>query len=324
MRMIISTIGALLLAIAVGQGSSNAQAQGGGTQIVVPYGPGGLPDLLARVVGQKMGDNNGSSFVVENKAGGSGIIGAQYFLSRARPDGKTIFLIDNNTDAINAAIYPKLPYDPARDFAVVGQAVQGPMYLVANASTGINSVRELVERAKKSPGSINYGSPGVGTLHHLGMEQFAKMADIRLTHIPYRGVQQATPALLRGEVTVMFAARASVASLVESGQLRILAVGSWERSPLTPEVPTMISQGYPGLVVLTNMGFAVTAGTPAEIVTTLNAELMKALEAPDVRSSIERLGVQVVTGPAENFAKQLASDRRTYSALARDINLTLD
>lgn len=319
------TLAAMAIALVLGQDATSAQGFPQRTiHIVVPYGPGGLPDLLARVVGQKMTENTGHQVVVDNKSGGSGIIGARYFLSRAEADGHTIFLIDNNTDAINAAVYPNLPYNPSTDFASVAQAVQGYMYLVANPSAGINSVGELIASAKAKPGGINYGSPGIATLHHLGMEQLAMMAGVKLTHVPFRGVAQATPGLLRGDVAVMFASLASVSSSVEAGTLRLLAVGSARQSALTPEVPTVAGEGYPGFTVATNMGFAVRADTPRTIIKQLNAELVTALKSPDVISRIEALGVGVLTGTPEEFAAELARDREVYSRLARDIDLKLN
>ncbi|MDF2119113.1 tripartite tricarboxylate transporter substrate binding protein [Roseiarcaceae bacterium H3SJ34-1] len=292
--------------------------------IVVPYNPGGMPDVMARIVGQKLAENVGQPVVIENKPGGAGIIGAQYFLSRALPDGYTIFLLDNNTAAINAAVYPDLPYDPARDFIPVAQAVEGYVYLVANAKAGISTLDELVASARKNPGKLNYASPGTATLHHLGMEQLALMAGIKLVHVPYRGTAQATTDLLRGDVAFMFATLASVSQHVEEGSLRLIAVGAPKRSALTPDVPTLDELGLKGFLAGTTMGFAVKAGTPPEIVSKLNAEINKALKAPNVIAGIDVLGVRPINTSPEQFGNQLAVDRTMYLKLVKDINFKLN
>jgi tripartite-type tricarboxylate transporter receptor subunit TctC len=292
--------------------------------MIVPYGPGGLPDGLARVVGQKISENTGQAVIVENKPGASGIIGAQYFLSKAAPDGNMLFVIDNNTYAINAAIYPNLAYKPARDFSTVTQAIQGPMYLVANANVPVHSVQDIIALAKANPGNPMYGSPGNATLHHLGMEQLSLMSGIKMTHVPYKGVAQATPGLLSGDVSFMWASLASVSSFAKAGKLRILAVGSTQRSSLTPDVPTVAESGFPGFEVAVNMGFAVPAGTPRAIVDRLNGELVKALRSPEVTAKLQSFGVKVVASSPDQFAAQLNRDTESYTRLVRQTNLKVD
>lgn len=318
----LAAMAAALLAAQVG-----AQAQAPSQKplhIIVPYGPGGLPDGMARIVGQKMAENTGQSVIVENKPGASGIIGAQHFLSKAAPDGNMLFVVDNNTYAINAAIYPNLVYKPARDFVAVTQAIQGPMYLVANANAQVNSVHELIALAKANPVKTMYGSPGNATLHHLGMERLALMSGIKMTHIPYKGVAQATPGLLSGDVPFMWASLTSVASYAKAGRLRILAVGSTQRSSLTPDVPTVAESGFPGFEVAVNMGFAVPAGTPRAIVDRLNGELVKALKSPEVTAKLQSFGVKVVASSPDEFAAQLNRDTEAYTRLVQQTNLKVD
>jgi tripartite-type tricarboxylate transporter receptor subunit TctC len=320
--MVLAAFAAAVLAAA--QPGAHAQATPQKPlHIVVPYGPGGLPDGMARVIGQKLSENTGQQVVIENKPGGSGIIGAQYFLSKPA-DGNTLFVIDNNTYAINAAIYPNLPYNPGRDFATVAQAIQGPMYLVAHAGAEVNSVQDLVALAKNNPGRINYGSPGNATLHHLGMEQLALASGAKMTHIPYKGVAQATPGLLAGDVTAMFAALTSVTQHAKAGKLRILAVGSPQRSSLTPDVPSMTEAGFPGVEVAVNMGFATHAGAPRPMIDRLNAELLKVLKAPEVAARLEGFGVKVAGSTPEQFAAQLNQDKESYTRLVRQTNLKVD
>jgi len=291
-------------------------------RLVVPYGPSGLPDVLARVVGQKVSETLGEQVVIDNKPGASGIIGAQV-AAKAAPDGYTLFQTDNNLYAINPAVYPKLPYNPSRDFTPVTQAVRGYMFLVANPALGANSVQELIALANARPG-IMYGSFGNATLHHLGMEQLKLMAKVDLTHVPYKGAAQATPALLSGDVSVMFASLTSVAPLAKAGKLRILAVGSGQRSSIMPEVPTVAEAGFPGFEVGTSMGFAAPAGTPRPIIERLNAEFVKALKSPEVQAKMPALGVEVVANSPEQFAEQIRKDQEHYSRLVRQIGLKVD
>jgi tripartite-type tricarboxylate transporter receptor subunit TctC len=322
---ILAVIAAAVLAV-VGPPGARAQSQPPSQKplyIVVPYGPGGLPDGLARVVGQKLSENTGQQVIIENKPGASGIIGAQYFLSKPA-DGNTLFVLDNNTYAINAAIYPNLVYKPARDFAAVTLAIQGPMYLVTNSSSGVNSVQDLVTLAKNDPGRINYGSPGNATLHHLGMEQLALMSGVKMTHIPYKGVAQATPGLLAGDVTAMFASLTSVAPHAKAGKLKILAVGSTQRSSLTPDIPTVAESGFPGFEVAANMGFATHASVPRPVVDRLNAELVKVLKLPEVAAKLEGFGVKAVGSTPDQFAATITQDTASYTRLVQQTNLKVD
>ncbi|WP_338617124.1 tripartite tricarboxylate transporter substrate binding protein [Pigmentiphaga sp. CHJ604] len=318
-------IGGVAAALLAAQAPLHAQS--GNAQpllIVVPYGPSGLPDSLARIMGQKITENTGRPVIVENKAGASGIIGAQYFMGRAAADGNTVFLIDDNTYAINPAVYPDLPYKPAVDFTPVTQAIEGPMYLVANTGANIDSVQSLISQAKAKPKAINYGSPGNATIHHLGMEQIALMSGIEMVHIPYKGVAQSTPGLLSGDVSVMFVSLSSVAPHVQAGKLRLLAVGSTERSPLTPDIPTVSESGLPGVKVASNMGFAVRAGTPPDVVQRLNEEMVKALKSPDVTEKIEKLGVRVVANTSEEFSQQIKHDQDLFSRLVKQTGLKVN
>jgi tripartite-type tricarboxylate transporter receptor subunit TctC len=316
---------AAFAAAVIGHPGAHAQATAQKpVYIVVPYGPGGLPDGLARVVGQKLAENTGQQVIIENKPGASGIIGAQYFLSKAAPDGHTLFLHDNNTYAINAAIYPNLAYNPLRDFAAVTQAIQGPMYLVVNPGAGVDSVQDLVAQAKANPGRINYGSPGNATLHHLGMEQLALMSGVKMTHIPYKGVAQATPGLLAGDVTAMFASLTSVAPHAKAGKLKILAVGSTQRSSLTPDIPTVAESGFPGFEVAANMGFATHASVPRPVVDRLNAELVKVLKLPEVAAKLEGFGVKAVGSTPDQFAATITQDTASYTRLVQQTNLKVD
>ena len=288
----------------------------------MPYGTTGLPDILCRIVGAKLSEALGQPVVVDNKPGAGGIIAYQ-FVAKSAPDGHVILLSSDADYAITPALHAKLPYDPKRDFTPVTQAIRGAYFLVANSALGVNSVKELIALAKARPG-INYGSPGSGQTHHLAMVQFAGMAGVELTHIPYKGVAQATPALLAGDVSVMFVTLPSVASHVKTGQLRILATGTPLRSPLLPEVPTVAESGLPGFEVAVSMGFVVPAGTPRAVVGQLHTEFVKALRLPDIEARLVGLGMEVVAGTPEQFAEQIRKDQERYPRLVRQIGLKID
>ncbi|MFU2050691.1 Bug family tripartite tricarboxylate transporter substrate binding protein [Bordetella hinzii] len=313
----------LAAALLLGLGQGHAQPAPP-LHIIVPYGPSGLVDILARLLARKVTENTGRPVIVENKAGASGIIGVQAFLARAAPDGNTLLLLDDTIYAINPAVYRQLPYDAARDFAPVTQAVEGPMYLMANAAAHIDSVADLIAQARARPKAINYGSPGNASIHHLGMERLALVSGIALTHVPYKGVAQATPGLISGDVSVMFAALTSVAAQVDAGHVKLLAIGSEARSAATPDVPTLAQAGVPGVKVSATIGFAARAGTPPEVIARLNEALVNALRSPEVEAKIEAFGVRVVASRSDVFSEQMDQDRQLFKQLVEKAGLRAD
>jgi len=290
-------------------------------RIILPYGPTGLPDALARTIADGVSARIGQAVVVENKPGASGIIAAQA-AAKAEPDGHTLLLVDNNIYGINPAVFKELPYDPLKDFTPITQAISGPMYLVAHGGLGVKSVQELVALAKSRPG-MNYGSPGNATLHHLGMEQLALKAGLKLTHIPYKGVVQAVPALLTGDIACMFTSLGSVTAHVKAGKLTLLAVGSAERSKLTPDIPS-VAETVPGFEVSTTMGFAAPAGTPSAVIERLNREFVAALKTDAVASRISPLGVEIVANTPAQFDAQIRKDQAHYLAIVRATGLKVE
>lgn len=291
--------------------------------IVTPYGTAGLGDAVPRLLGERFTVNTGRPVIVENKPGASGIIGAQYFRQKANLNGDTVFLIDNSIYAINPAVYAKLPYQQ-KDFIPLMQAVQGPFYLVASAKSKVHTVQDLITEARERPGAVMYGSVGNATLHHLGSEQLARVAKIKMTHVPYKGAAELVPGLLSGDVSFGFLTLASVKAHVESGRLRLVAVGSAKRQAATPDVPTLVESGLPGVVIEANMGFAVLAGTPEAVINKLTADFTEALRNPEVKARIEGLGVNVVPTNSALWAAQLNKDAETFGELVRDIGLKLD
>jgi len=291
-------------------------------RLVVPYLTGGLPDVLARMVAQKMATNVGQQVIVENRAGASGIVAAELVV-RAEPDGYTLFVGDIGHYAVNPALYPKLPYAPLRDFAPVTQAVTGPLFLVVNPELGVNTIEDFVSLARTRPG-INYGTPGNASTHHLGTSHFANVAGIRLVHVPYKSNAQAVPGLLSNDVSMMFVALPSVLPHVRAGKLRILATGSAERSPLMPEVPGMREKGFANVDIVTNIGFFAPAATPKPVLARLNAEIVAALRSPEIEPKMPGLGATVVAGTPEQFTERIRTDQAMYAALIRQVDIKVE
>jgi tripartite-type tricarboxylate transporter receptor subunit TctC len=292
-------------------------------RLVLPNANVGLPDVLARMAAAKMSESIGQPVVVENKPSAGGVIAGE-MVAKAPADGYTILLFGNGEYAVAPALYGnKLPYDPARDFAPITQAVSGPYFVVANSALGVSSVQELISLAKQRPG-INYGSPGNGQVPHLAMAQFALMAGVNLTHVPYKGVAQSTPALLAGDISVMIVTLPSVASHVKTGKLRVLANASSQRAPVLPQVPTVAESGLPGYEFEVSLGFFVPAGTPRPVIERLNSELVKAFKTPESESRLATFGMDVIAGTPEQFAQRVAKDQAHYGQLVRQIGLKVD
>jgi tripartite-type tricarboxylate transporter receptor subunit TctC len=315
---------ALLAAALLASATAHGQAfPSRPVKIIVPYAPNGLPDVVARVVGAAMASDLGQQVVIDNKAGGSTIIGAEA-AARSAPDGYTLFLMDNNSSSITPALIARLPYDPEKDFTPITQAVRGPFFLIANEALGVGSVQELIALARRRPGQINYASPGNATVHHITMEQLKLLAKIDLVHVPYKGVIQVTPALLSNEVSVMFNTLPSMIQHVKAGKLRILAVASLQRTALMPDVPTVAEAGFPEFDLDTTVGFAAPAGTPRPVIERLHGALVKGMNAPDVKAKLLTFGMEVVGSTPEQFGEQIRKRRAYYAKLVRDINLKLD
>ncbi len=250
--------------------------------IVVPFPPGGSTDLLARRIGEKLAQSLGQPVLVENRAGAGGTVGSDY-VTKSAPDGYTLLMGVTGTNAISASLYPKLPYDPLRDFVPVSVVVSAPLVLVVASTAKQKSVADLIAYAKKNPGAITHGSPGKGTSMHLTGEMFAQASGTQLTHVPYRGSAPALQDLLGGQISAMFGDLLVVQPMVAAGKLRALAVTSKERHPMFPGVPTMAESGLAGFEALSWQGLFAPAATPPDIVARLNAEVVKIVRAPELK-----------------------------------------
>jgi tripartite-type tricarboxylate transporter receptor subunit TctC len=284
-------------------------------RVVVPITPGGAPDILARTLAQRIAEPLGQPVVVENRAGAGGLLAAESVLKSAA-DGHALLLVDTGNYAVTPALYPKFPYDMERDFVPVVLAANPPVYLVANAASPFASLQDFVRLARAGP-ALAYGSTGNGNVTHLAMEMLRSLTGAQLTHIPYKGAAGLAPALLSGEVGIGFIGYPIVAPHVRSGKLRVLAVSSAQRNPLTPGIPTLAQAGVAGYAFDISMGFLAPAGTPRPLVLRLNDEINRALEAPEVRQVLARAGIPTVGGTPEAFAAVIAAEARQMAALVK-------
>ena len=276
-------------------------------KLVVPYPAGGSADILARVVGQNLGEQLGQSIIVENRAGAGTAIGAE-FVAHSKPDGYTLLLGTVSSHAMNPALTPTLGYDAVRDFAPVAPLATIPFVLDVNASLPVRTVKELVSYAKAHPGAINYSSAGNGTSNHLAGELFNMMAGVDLVHVAYKGSAPALQDLIAGQVQVMFDLVSTSIPWIKSGAIRPLAVTGAARVPSLPEIPTLKESGYPDYEVTAWFGIFAPAGTPEAVVARLNAVCAQAMASPEVRDKLGPLGMETMNGSPQAFARLVAAD----------------
>lgn len=316
----------LLVAVAMAASASLALAQQNypsqPIRLIVPHPPGGVTDILARLVGQKLSENSGWQVIVENKGGGGSTI-AENFVAQAEPDGHTIFITGRDV-TIRSSLYDKLPYDPDRDFAPVSQLVWSPMVLVANPSLQADDQKALIALAKESPGKIAYASPGNGSGAHLAMEMFAKAVGVDLLHVPYKGPGAATTDLLGGQVSLMFLQMAVALPHLESGKLKAIAFPSPQRSPQLPDLPTVAESGLPGFDVTPWFGIMAPVKTPRPVIDQLSAELVKVMHRPDVAEQLARQGVEAVGGTPDEFAALIAKESPGWKQVVKDAGVRVD
>jgi tripartite-type tricarboxylate transporter receptor subunit TctC len=313
----------LLLAgsAAWGQGGAPGAAQVP-LRLIVPFTPGTGIDLVARTLGPRLGERLGRPVIVENRPGASGNIGTEAVV-RAAPNGHTL-LVTVNTLVMNRSLYPQLTFDPVRDLTAVSLTGWGQLLLVAPPQAGLRTTADLVRAAKARPGKLNYASPGVGTPHHLSMELFKQAAGIYLTHIPYRGSAPAVTDLLAGQVEAAFLPIHVALPQVRSGKLVALGIGSGQRHPLLPEVPTLAESRLGQVDVDMWYGVFAPRGTPPELVARLNRELQVILATPEVRTAFQTQGMDPATSTPEAFRRLVAQDAERWARLIRAQNIQPD
>ena len=317
MRRIVLALGACAFtALAVAQSFPSKPIR-----VLVPTTAGGVPDVLARAVGQRMAESMGQPVVVENKAGAGGILAAEAVL-KSPPDGHTLFLGDTGNYAVSAALYAKFPYDVQRDFVPVVLAAAPPVYLVANAASPFTSVEDVVRAAKTD--TVIYGSTGNGNVTHLAMELFRSLTGANLTHVPYKGAAGLAPALLSGDVPIGFIGYSIVAPHVKTGKVRILAVSTSQRSSLTPNIPTVAEAGVPGYGFDISVGYLAPAGTPAAVVHRLNAEINAALKLAEVRQVLDTGGIPAIGGTPEAFGEAIRNEVALMAKVVKTAGLKVE
>jgi len=288
-------------------------------RMVVTYPPGGSSDLMGRILAQKLTDLWGQQVLVENKSGAAGSIGMDY-AAKLPADGYS-FVIGNFGPVATNPILSKVPYDVQKDFHTVSMVCTGPQILVVNANSPIKNVAELVAAAKKEPGRINFGTSGPGSMSHLVGEMFKKQAGIDIVQVPYKGGVLAVQDLLAGQVQMIFSDALPVMQHIRAGKLRALAVTSKDRSPLTPEIPTMVEQGFPDLVAVNWWGVLVPAGTPKPIIDRMQADHVKVLAMPDVKEKFAALGVEPMSSTPEQMTRFVQAEADRYGKLIREANI---
>jgi len=290
-------------------------------RLIVPYGPGGSSDVIARAMSAEMSKGLGQSVIVENKAGGQGAIAMQEG-ARAAPDGYTVVLGHVGTMAVNPAMMPKLPYDVQHDFLPVALLAKVPMVFAVGPSAHVDTLPQLIAKAKNAPGTLNYGSAGNGSAGHLAFEMLNLAAGMNLTHVPYKGTGAQMADLLAGNIDAASAGLPGFLSFAQAGKLKVLAVGSANRLHSVPEVPTVAELGYPDFESSQWFGLIVPAKTPADVIDRLHKEAMKALASPTVQKRLEEdSSTAAGMGPAE-FAAFITSEQKRWGDVVRRAKLT--
>jgi len=291
-------------------------------RLIVTYPPGGSSDLMGRVLGQKLSDLWGQQVLIESKPGAAGSIGME-FAARQPADGYSFVIGNFGPVAVNPVL-SKVPYDVQKDFLPVSMVCTGPNILVVNAASPEKSVQELVAAAKKSPGKFNFGTSGPGSMSHLVGEMFKRSAAIDIVGVQYKGGVLAVQDLLGGQVQMIFSDALPVMAHIRAGKLRPIGITSKDRSPLSPDIPTMAEQGFPDLVAVNWWGVLVPAGTPRPIVEKLNADLVKALADPDLKTRYAQLGVEPVSSTPEFLGEFIRTESARYAKLIKEIGIKAD
>lgn len=320
MKKILTTIGVLGAVMAISQPAWAQEFPQGNRpiKIVVPYTAGGSSDFLARIVAKKMAENMQHNVMVENKPGGSTVLGGDY-VARSAPDGYTVYLIGELTNGSLVALNKNLPYDPVKSFAGITNLVESPLVISVHPDFPAKTLTEFVDYAKAHPGKVTYGSAGLGNTLHLAGAQFSAETDIEMTHVPYKGASQALIDLVAGRIDVMFDLPQTPLSQIREGKLRPLAVTGTSRLDLLPEVPTPAEAGVPEYSFTTRIGLAVPADTPSAIRERLNQEAVKAVEDPEVKKALSDRAMYIATSATPDaYSADLKSAVERVTKLLHD------
>jgi tripartite-type tricarboxylate transporter receptor subunit TctC len=314
-RLLLSAAASLALAVAL---PTHAQTTGWPDKplkLVVGYPAGGATDVIARLVAGKLGEQLGQTVIVDNRPGANSNVSAEY-VAHAPADGYTLYMY-SVAQTINASLYPKLGYDPQKDFAPIGMIAKIPNILVVNTALPVKTVADYIRYAKGSADGISFASAGNGSSTQLSAEMFKMSTGLNMLHVPYRGSSPAITDLIGGQVNSMFDNAPSALPHIKSGRLRAIAITSAKRSPLLPDVPTIAESGFPGFEVHSWFGLAAPAGTPRPIIERLNAELAKAAAAPDVRQRLQDIAATQEQGTPEQMRAFIASELKRWAEVVK-------
>ena len=313
------TAGLICVAALAGSTAESALAQSYPTKavrIVVPQAPGSQSDLFTRMLGQKLTESLGQPVISDPRPGAGGMLGAE-IAARAAPDGYTLLMGTNSTHGSNPVLYAKTPYDPVKDFAPITLTLGTPYVLAVHPSVPVTTLKQLIAFAKAKPGQLNYASAGNGSTHHLCGELLKSMAGIDIVHVPYKGGPPANTAVLGGEMPMQFASVAALHTNIKSGKLKGIGVTTTTRSRLLPDVPTLSEAGLPGFEMLSWFGLLAPAATPRAMINRLNAETIKALSSPDMKSTFAAQGSEVMSGTPEQFADHIKVEIARIGKIAK-------
>lgn len=315
---------ALLIAVLPVAGPAIAQSYPSKpVRMIIGFPPGGGTDIIGRIVAQRMGEGLKQQIIPDNRGGAAGQIAAE-LTAKAPPDGYTVMMAHIAAISILPSLYPRLPYDPVRDFAPISLVAISPQLVVAHPSLPAKNIKELIALAKARPGQIHFSSVGNGTVQHLAGELFNLQAGVKMVHVPYKGGGPAVIDLVAGHVQLSFDVIPVVVSHVKAGKLRPIAVTSEKRTPLMPDVPTVNESGLKGFDLSTWWGLVAPAGVGKEVVARLHGETVKALQLPDVRERIAANGADPVGNSPEEFATFIRNERTKYARIVKEANIKID
>jgi tripartite-type tricarboxylate transporter receptor subunit TctC len=307
---------ALVLAFA---GAAHAQWPAKPIKMVVPFPAGGPTDVMTRALSDKLAQALGQAVVVDNKPGAGGTIGSD-FVAKSAPDGYTLLMATSSTHSVGPSLQ-KLPYDPVRDFVPIIYVGNASNILIASPALGVNTLAEFIELARKNPGKYNYATSGIGSTAHLTSEMFAAQAGIKLTHVPYKGLQLAIPDLIQGNVAIMFDSLMTGKPHVESKRLNAFGISSRKRSGLLPDVPTVAEAALPGFESWVYFGIFGPAGTPKAVVERVNAEMNRIIGEAVIQERFRSLGFESNGGTPADFSAVMAAETAKWSKVIRDANV---